>query len=198
MSFPDWGSVPAWLGAGSLLLAYRVFIRDRVNADRAQVDRVGVWGKTTHERKAPGDKARVDTGEVRLFARNATDLPIEVRQVAYEIHTNWLVPDLDQCTDPDHPDVWLVEAGTRPEKCFVERIRVPPQETWEQSFPISFAHLAPERASQPEWFHGVVCEISWILVVDNAGRRWELRPARGQRARRIRRYRPREYQPARW
>ena len=204
MSFPDWGSVPAWLGAGSLLLAYRVFLRDRANAERAQVDRVGVWGVAGYERRSPTDAARVETGEVRLYVKNATDLPIEVRQVAYEIHTNWMAPDLTQLPptapgeDPKPPHVWLEEAGTRPQQYFVERIRVAPQETWEHQTEINFAHMAPNGASQPALFHGVVCQISWVLVVDNAGRRWELRPTVGQRARRIRRYRPREYQPRPW
>jgi hypothetical protein len=39
----DWGSVPAWLGAGSLLLAFVVFLRNRGNAERAQVDLIGAW-----------------------------------------------------------------------------------------------------------------------------------------------------------
>lgn len=204
MSFLDWGSVPAWLGAGSLLLAYRVFLRDRSNADRAQVDRVGVWGTTTYERKSPLDTARVETGEVRLFVRNSTDLPIEVRQVAYEIHTEWMVPDLDQFApprgdeEPNPPNVWKVEAGTQTQLYFVERIRIAPQDTWEHPYEINFAHMAPDGASQPHLFDGVVCEINWVLVADNAGRRWELQPARGKRAKRIRRYRPREYQPRQW
>jgi hypothetical protein len=198
MSFPDWGNVPAWLGAGSLLLAYRVFLRDRANVDRAQVDRVGVWGTATYELKPPWEKERVETGEVRLFIRNATDLPVEIRQVSYEVHTTWSVPDLDQCTNPDEPDIWSMEPGTRPERYFVDTIRVAPQETWEHPFPVNFAHLAPDGASQPAMFHGVTCEISWVLVADNAGRRWELRPMKGLRARRIRRYRPQEYQPRNW
>lgn len=198
MSFPDWGNVPAWLGAGSLLLAYRIFLRDRANTDRAQVDRIGVWGTTAHERKLPWDKNRVETGEVKLFVRNATDLPVDVRQVAYIIHTRWTVPDLDQCTNKAEPDIWSIEPGAKSEQYFVEKIRVAPQETWDQPFPVNFAHLAPDGASQPEMFHGVTCEISWVLLTDNAGRRWELRPTKGDRARRIRRYNPQPYQPREW
>jgi hypothetical protein len=37
----DLGNVPSWLAAGSLLLVFVIFIRDRGNSDRSQVDRVG-------------------------------------------------------------------------------------------------------------------------------------------------------------
>lgn len=56
----DWGSVPAWLGAGSLLLAFRIFWRDRSNAERSQVDLVGAWGTTEYERRAPDISDRVE------------------------------------------------------------------------------------------------------------------------------------------
>jgi hypothetical protein len=41
----DLGSLPAWLGAFSLLLAYRIFRTDRTNAERAQVDLIGAWAE---------------------------------------------------------------------------------------------------------------------------------------------------------
>jgi hypothetical protein len=39
----DWGSVSAWLGAISIILAFRIFMRDRANTDRAQVNTTAVW-----------------------------------------------------------------------------------------------------------------------------------------------------------
>jgi hypothetical protein len=55
-----WGSVPAWLGAVSLLLAFRIFWRDRSNAERSQVDLVGAWGTTEYERRSPDPSERVE------------------------------------------------------------------------------------------------------------------------------------------
>jgi len=71
----DWGSVPAYAAAASLLLAFRLFLRDRRNAERAQVDLVGVWGMW--ERTAlPEDLAdRPYDVTVRVFIRNASELP---------------------------------------------------------------------------------------------------------------------------
>jgi hypothetical protein len=46
---------------------------------------------------------------------------------------------------------------------------------------------------------GVRCEIAWLLIRDNAGRRWEVRPGIARRAKRIRWYhRPKEFQPLLW
>jgi hypothetical protein len=61
------------------------------------------------------------------------------------------------------------------------------------------AHTRPDGAAGLDTWRSIWCEVSWLLVVDNAGRRWELRPAKGRRAKRIRWYhRPREYQPLDW
>jgi hypothetical protein len=49
----DCGNVPAWLGAGSLILACLVFMRDRTSSERAQVDLVGAWATVEYERSAP-------------------------------------------------------------------------------------------------------------------------------------------------
>jgi hypothetical protein len=71
----DWGNVPAWLGAGSLLLAFTIFIRDRRNSDRLQVDRVGVWFTETYERRMPGvgeDQGRVEEADIQVHVRNAS------------------------------------------------------------------------------------------------------------------------------
>ncbi|MDX8055163.1 hypothetical protein SK571_37815 [Lentzea sp. BCCO 10_0798] len=193
----DWGNVPAWLGAGSLLVAFSVFIRDRNERERAQVDRIGIWATTEWERKAPTDQDRVENCKVNFFIRNSTDLPVDVIQVAYELHNRWMVTDHEQ-SYPDLP-VWSFEPGTDVLKIFIERMRIPPGDTktWSQDF--NFAHLAPDSAVQPEWFRGLDCRVKWALLIDNAGRRWEVSPSRGKRSKRVRWYsRRREYQPRDW
>jgi hypothetical protein len=84
---PDWGNVPAWLGAVSLLLAFRIFLRDRGTRQRAQVERVGVWWKIEREVSFPGDSHRVDDAKIRTYVRNASDLPIEASLIAWTIHS---------------------------------------------------------------------------------------------------------------
>jgi hypothetical protein len=187
----DWGSVPAWLGAGSLLLAFRIFWRDRSNAERSQVDLVGAWGATEYERRSPDASERVEQVSVHLFIRNASELPIEVAQLACDLETTWLVPDGELAYRP--------VAGIQPHRSFTDPIVVAPQDTWDGSYDFNIAHLAPENAVQLHLIRGGVVVIRWLLIIDNAGRKWEVRPSSGTRARRVTWYsRREEYQPAWW
>jgi hypothetical protein len=74
------------------LLAFVIFWRDRSNAERSQVDLVGAWGTTEYDRRAPDISERVEQLSVHLFIRNASELPIEVAQLACDLETRWLVP----------------------------------------------------------------------------------------------------------
>jgi len=61
------------------------------------------------------------------------------------------------------------------------------------------AHTAPEGATQPAIFNGITAHVDWLLIVDNAGRRWEVRPETGGRAVPVgRRWRRQEYMPREW
>jgi hypothetical protein len=183
----DLGSLPGWLGAFSLLLAYRIFRIDRTNAERAQVDLIGAWARPTY----PGTGSEVS---VQPYIRNGSELPVEVKTLAYEIHTGWLVP-----TDGG---AYKSVAGSPAVKQFLFDVSVAPQETWDNAGTASsanVAHTRPEGGVRLDPLRSLWCEVSWLLVVDNAGRRWKLRPVKGRRARRIRWYhRPREYQPLDW
>ena len=71
------------------------------------------------------------------------------------------------------------------------RITVPPQDTWRQDVnytPASIANLAPEAAEMLAVIEGVRCVAKWMLLIDNAGRRWEVRPSKGSRAKRAKWY----------
>lgn len=200
---PDWGTVPAWFGGLSLVLALSIFMRDRSAADRKDVDLVGVWWKAEWERKVPMDETgRVETGTIKLHFGNAGNLPVEITHVSFEVRTKWVVRDLDQWErDPDGNlkrdfGVWTVAPGTSSHKHFISHVRVPPQDRVDSDDPIDVSDLAPEHADQLELFDGITCSVLWMLIVDNAGRRWEVRPGVGRRARRIRWYhRRREHQP---
>lgn len=204
MSFPDWGNVPAWIGAGSLLLAFRIFLRDRSRADRAQVDAVGVWWEIERDPLMPGMR-RVDDTKVRMLVRNAGDLPVEATQIAWTIKTRWAVPDFGQAlfpeTDPHYPGVYTVQNGLDDSLRFTGPARIPPQKTLEgQWLTINLTHTAPDEVA---WLdptsEGLQCLIVYGLFTDNAGRRWETRHQKGKQARRIRWYsRTGPYYPAAW
>ncbi|WP_326556525.1 hypothetical protein [Micromonospora sp. NBC_01796] len=189
----DWGNVPGWIGSASLLLAFRVFLRDRTAAERAQVDVVGIWWKTEREFRFTGE-SRVEEFRFKTYVRNGSDLPVEVTYAACEIRTRWLVPDIGQAyLDRDHPQypgAWSVQPGLRFDQMFIGPIRVPPQETWEADWQNhNVAHLAPNQAVQLEPFvDGVHCVLNWAIVTDNAGRRWLTHHQYGRRARRMRWY----------
>jgi hypothetical protein len=199
----DMGTVPAWFGGLSLILAFVVFARDRNSAERKDVDLIGTWWETEYERRAPNDKTgRVEKGSVRLTIKNAGNLPVDIFQLAIETSTKWAVRDLDQWErEPDGsysegPGVWTVKPGKQTQKHFLGPLRPPPQDRVDHSFEVNVAHMAPEHADQLHLFEGIRCKILWMLIVDNAGRRWEVRPGVGRRARRVRWFsRRREYQP---
>jgi hypothetical protein len=64
--------------------------------------------------------------------------------------------------------------------------------------PVNVAHMSPEAAVQLAPFHGVNAAASWILVTDNVGRRWIVRPREGRAKRRRWYLRRKEHWPQRW
>jgi hypothetical protein len=192
----DLGTVPAWLGAGSLFLAYRVFLHDRTNLDRSQVDRVGAWWETRHYRGFPGVEDDVANSEknivdVTIFVRNASDLPVEMSQIGYDIETTWLISE-GRLAYSESP-------GIKPYRAFVRRTLLAPQSTKEIPGKFDVSDLAPEGGVQLSPIEGASIRIRWLLVIDTAGRRWILKPGSGERARQARWYmQPEEYQPRDW
>jgi hypothetical protein len=185
MPFPDWGNVPSWLGAGSLLLAFRIFLRDRANGERTQVDLVGVWCIPKYKWLNPLGDERIESGHLEWFIRNGSQLPVTVARVAYEARTRWMVRDLAQW-GKGAPAVWSEEPGTCTNRGFLDDILVPPGEPWSYDLPINFGHHVPDHTDQITPHAGLTATVRWVLLADNAGRRWEARPGSGKRTRRIR------------
>jgi hypothetical protein len=180
----DYGTVPGWLAGFSLLLAFRIFRLDRRAAERAQVDLIGVWLELKYERAAPTDARRVETGTFTRFVRNGSATPVEVVQIAFSIRTKWMVRDLAQWRKA--LQVWEIKPGTGNLQMYSGHVRVPPGETWDSGpQEVNFAHLAPEHADQIDISDGLSYEIRWVLLIDNSGKRWEIRPMAGGPARRI-------------
>jgi hypothetical protein len=174
----DWGSVPAWLGAGSLILAYMVFMRDRTSSERAQADLVGAWATVEYERSAPDVSPRVESGMVTGHVRNGSELPVRVARIAFRIETRWLV--VDDAQSQTVLQAWDVVPVTDPLRKFADDLLVPPDETEVWSFEVNVAHTAPEGATQLHLDKGIAAHVDWLLVIDNAGRRWEVRPREGR------------------
>jgi hypothetical protein len=192
--------IAALLSGISVVLAFVVFLRDRMNQDRQQVDRLGAWTRVKYERRSPIEAERIEEGEIAAHIRNASELPVRVRQIAYRTTTTWLVGDKLQSGLPGGPGVWTPTPGTEPLRNFHEDVVIPPGETQQLTFIVNVAHTAPADAVQLDMLRGIDCHIDWLLVLDNAGRRWHLRPEKGRRARRVRgwRWRPGEYMPRTW
>ncbi len=195
---PDLGNVPSWIGAGSLLLAFRIFLRDRTHSDRAQVDAIGIWGVIRRIDFLPVNP-RNDDIEFQIKVRNAKDLPVEVHHIAFTFDTRWLVP-WEEATGSEVP-VRDEQAGKPDVMRFLGPIGIPPQETWEsQWFTVNLTHAAPAADAGLSFLDtGVKTVIVYALVVENAGIRWESRQRQGKPAKRIRWYsRSGAYYPADW
>lgn len=208
-----WGDLSAWisslLSAASVLLALIIFFRDRAQGDRAQVDLVGVWGTTAlcqeefdelKESQAWHDGI-LRSIVVKLHIRNASNLPVRIARLSYAIKTKWNVPVLDGPTDEDGRALsWEVVQAPQPRLMFVDNFTVPPLETiTTPEVKLDVSDLVPDGATGLGLVDHSEVVVTWILVNDNSGRRWEIRPTSGKSARRIsRRWRPQEYQPAKW
>jgi len=194
----NWGTVPAWFGGLSLLLALTLFFRDRRRDDREQIDKTAVWvtckwdptlGFTDRDRVVPADEQIT----FRVFTKNANETPMQIRYIAFVIATNWWVKETDMSS--------RMVRGADVSKLFQDgfllapgKLRKPPAQPW------NIGHHAPSGAhglALPP--NGVECRVDWFLATDNAGRRWEVRPGRGKRARRLRWYSYRRpYYPTDW
>jgi hypothetical protein len=129
---------------------------------------VGVWFTETYERRFPGlgqDQGRVEEATIDVHVRNASDLPVDVVQLAYGVRTRWMVPAEPQGPVPAHVET----AGDGCVQLLLNDFRVPPGETLDLPSPVNVAHLAPEGAVQLSPLHGVDAAASWLLLVITSG-----------------------------
>jgi len=170
----------------ALLVTLWLLARDRRNADRQQIDHLGIWLEPLWLRKLPTESYRLADVKVQASIRNANHVPLRIVQMACEITTSWLVPDDGQ--PADNPMAWRPEPGTQPQRYFYSNVLIKPDDTWTNTSEHNVEHMAPAGAVQLDVREGVQCAISWVLVIDNAGRRWKLRPGVARRAERFRWY----------
>ena len=204
MDLPDldpawWGSVPAWLGAGSLILAYTVFRRDRVNAERRQVDppALGQPRSTSDAFLEPHEwRSAKSSG---TFAMQAS-CPFALGRLRTGLRPpGWWRTKSSRCPKVVHgcPN----RARGRIARSRKTWTRCPPERRTTSRSPSTW-HIWPHR-SRSSWrtrADGVTPRVDWLLVVDNAGRKWEVRPETGRSAKRVHQHwRPSDaYMPRQW
>ena len=128
----QWGTVPEWVAAGSLLLAFRIFLKDRATADRAQVDLVGIW--------ADRPASTADRVWVQMNVRNGSQQPIFVEALDFELRSYWRLPDTGLGGSDDRAQL---RKGT-PEWRLVGDIgHLPPNSTWTREYEFSSVAADP-------------------------------------------------------
>jgi hypothetical protein len=70
-SFPDWGTVPGYIGGLALLLTVITIRNDRIEKRREQANKVAAW------------PLRDESGAWKIAMRNASDLPVTNPSVGY-------------------------------------------------------------------------------------------------------------------
>jgi hypothetical protein len=192
------GDLPGWLGLIALVLALVIFARDQGDRTRAQVDGLGIWATASYSREDPEVATGNKNVDIVAHLRNAGNLPLRIVQIAWRAESTWLAKDLDQPRGGGI-SVWIPTKGTRPELIFQEKIILPPQETMDLQFTIDVSSHAPPDAHQLTPIDGIAVQAEWLLVLDSAGRKWQLKPGQAGRALRVRPWwRPKAYMPRKW
>jgi len=195
----DWGDAPGWFGGLSLVLALTIFMRDRSNAMRAQLDRVALSPVTVDQRVSSVVGTGVATA--KFTVRNGSDRPIHVAQLALVLRSTWVMWVKHDTRTGSVSEESTPLPGTKAHWICFDAFDIAAQDTWSQSreLVLELGEQAPEGAYALRSRDGVECDIAWLLVSDDGGRRWEVHPGIAPNAKRIRWYsRPKEGQPLSW
>jgi hypothetical protein len=172
-------------------------MRDRRRDDRALIDKVAIWPTVTYDQMFTAlvdSTKRNDGTQIKLTARNASDLPVVIHEGVVEVTSWWMV-----LASPAG-DEWSPEPGTEPAQLpLLVRgtvLLAPGDNKLIIDYGMNLARQAPEGAVRLD---GVTAQVRWFRAIDNAGRHWEVQPGQGRRARRIRWYsRRRDVHPVGW
>lgn len=172
----DWGNVPAYFGGLSLLLALRIFQRERTAKERSQVEQVGIWVSVRLSREHHFPSVFLTS-----HIKNASNLPVTVHYIHYEIITEW--------SKRVGEETLHVTRGKRTSEVGVGVGLVPPgsQEDHGEGIGLGVDDHSPGPGYEPDSPRPARAIIRYALVTDNAGRRWSVRPNRDT-AKRVRWY----------
>lgn len=168
----DWGTVPAWLGGLSLFLAFRIFRTDRVSGERAQVDSLGVW------LKCQAHPTVAVAGQIETFVKNASNLPLSIVRLEYDVTTDWLIVDAEIFRITGLRSGFAV-AGIGAERQYISIGPIEPDNQTSYTHAVSLEQQRPQPDAQLDGPRPVRAQNIRMLVVDNAGRRWIVRPSKG-------------------
>jgi hypothetical protein len=83
----DWGNVPSWASAGTFLIAGSVYLRDRKQRQRQNVDDVSMWG--TVKIGAPDPASDGYQIDALISLKNVGSHPVYLGMLNYVIHFEW-------------------------------------------------------------------------------------------------------------
>jgi hypothetical protein len=146
------GTVPDWLAGLALPLAVIAIIRDHADRRRGQIAQVGAWCDKVSYNKDHGVFTTI------LHIRNGSHLPVNVYMIGCQISVLLAPPVNGVSSSP----AWLV--GT-----------MAPGEDWTRETGCSLETLGLS-ASTVERGYSAEAAVTQLVVTDNAGRTWNVRP----------------------
>lgn len=170
LSHLDWGNVPSWASAGSLIVAAAVYARDHRRYQRRQVDEVAAWRNSkilTFGQDALGKNIDQRWLKVNLRITNSSMLPVRKFMVQYCLYRRWNGKVKFQVFSRIYR-VWVCE-------------NIPPDCTVHPEELVNSGSRVAKIFGSGEW--RVDARIECALVVDSAGKKWVSWPERGWKTR---------------
>jgi hypothetical protein len=125
----QYGTVPAWFGGLSLVLALILFFRDRRRDEREQIDKTAVWvtadwDPTLALREPNRTVEPTEEISYQIFAKNSNDVPVEIGHAAFVVETGWWVRNNELSS--------ILTRGTESSRLFQSAYLLAPGEQREQ------------------------------------------------------------------
>lgn len=170
----DWGTVPAWLGAGSLLLAFKIFLNDRTKSKRDQIEKVGIWTTVVRAASRVPEHPDLMQLDVRYLVKNASTLPVYLAGLHWRSEVFQRNSSSNYVVHHDHSQSrnlsWPTPIG--------------PDETWTSPGYVRAIWIA-SLDREEEFPIALNLSVTRALLVDAAGRKWICYPGKS-RARPVR------------
>jgi hypothetical protein len=162
----DWGNVPSWASAGSLIVAAAVYARDRRRYQRRQVDEVAAWRNSKVLTLGDDSLGRnIDQRWLKINLRitNSSKLPVRKVEVQYRLYKHWDGRVNFQAFSRVRR-VWVCE-------------NIPPDCTVHPDELVTGRSKVAGMFGSGEW--RADARIECALVIDSSGKKWVSWPERG-------------------